>query len=294
MKNFLKILIGLSILSYFNVLLITYQIRTDGLDSIQPIWIITIAIPVLLSLVGFSETFKQYKRYTFLDILLKVTIIIIVLRSSGLEEKWYLVFNLLTIPLFIANIMTELFLYADYKRYLSDHKEIEVSYYQLFEESLKNPEESLEIQEKFIHAIRYSRTLLQFLVAGVFYMLSIISVLTVLQKHSTLEGVIFGILAIASMLTFAFLVIHTVRIHWRLGNQVTHKRKMINTISIVILFLGIAVTTVLISVFELSIELYVLVPFFYVFAIPMVVSNNHFAQIWTDSLSAIITKRKLK
>ncbi|MDY0209947.1 MAG: hypothetical protein RBQ91_00885 [Acholeplasma sp.] len=292
MKSFLKILIGLSIISYFNLLLITYQIRTDGLDSIQLIWILTISIPVLLSLVGFSESFKQYKRYTFIDLLLKVTIIVIVLQSSDLEEQWYLVFNLLTIPLFIANIMTELFLYSDYNKYLSDKKEVELSYYQLFQESLKNPTASVELQEKFIHAIRYSRTLLQLLIAGVFYLLSIISVLTILREHTLLTGIVFGVLAVGSILIFSWLLGHTIRLHWKLGNQITRKSKLKNTIYIGLMLVIIGSTTVLISVFNLQIELYLLVPTSYIFAIPMVVANNHFADVWKDQITKIIQNQQ--
>lgn len=292
MKSFLKILIGLSILSYFNVLFLNYQIRTNGFDSIHPFWIFTITIPVFLTLIGFSESFKEYKRYTFLDILLKVTIIVIVIRAANLEEQWYFVFNLLTIPLFVANILTEWFFYTDYVKYLNDEKVVELSYYQMIEEAQKNPEISTDIQEKFLHAIHYSRTLFQLLIAGVFFIFSITSVLAILKYHDVVAGILLGSLAIVSILIFTAFLKYTIDMHVKLKTYIPKKRIVTNIILVFVMLLIIAITTVLISTYSLSIEFYLLVPLAYVFAMPIVISNNRFAQIWLDRLNATISNQK--
>lgn len=292
MKSFLKILIGLSVLSYFNVLFLNYQIRTDGLDSIHPFWIFTITVPVLLALIGFSESFKEYKRYTFIDILLKVTIIVIVIRAVNLEEQWYLVFNLLTIPLFIANILIEWFFYTDYVKYMDDKKVVELSYYQMIEEAQKNPDISTDIQEKFLHAIHYSRTLFQLLISGIFFIFSITSVLAILKYHDVIAGILLGIIAIASIFIFTIFLLRALKMHIRLKMYIPKKRMIINIIFVFVMLLVIAVTTVLISFYSLSIEFYLLVPLSYVFAMPIVISNNRFAQIWLDRLNDTIASQK--
>lgn len=290
MRNYLKILIGLSVISYLNVLLLNYQIRTDGLDSIHPFWIFTLIVPVLLTLFGFSESFNHLKRYTFLDILLKVTIILIALRSVNLTLELYLLFNLLTIPLFIANILTEWFFYIDYVKYQNDKKEIDLSYYQMIEETQKNPEIGYELQEKFLHAIRYSRTLLQLLLAGMFFIFSITSVLAILKYYELVPGILLGIGAILSILVFTYFFFNTVRLHVKLKRIIPKNRLRINIISLFFMMLIIGFTTVSISVFGLSIEYYLLVPLSYVFAMPFVITNNRFAQHWLEKLNEIIHK----
>lgn len=292
MKSFLKILIFLSILSYFNMLFLNYQIRTDGLESIHPFWIFTIVVPVLLTLVGFSESFREYKRYTFLDILLKVTIIIIVMRAVNLEEQWYLVFNLLTIPLFIANILTEWFFYQDYVKYIDEKKEVDLSYYQMMEEVQKNPEISADLQEKFLHAIHYSRTLLQLLLAGIFFIFSITSVLAILKYHDVVAGILLGLVAIVSILVFTVMLKFTLGLHIRLKTYIPKKRKTWNITFVFIMLLIIAVTTVLISIYGISIEYYLLVPLSYVFAMPIVISNNSFVKLWEERIKQTIHQPK--
>lgn len=292
MKSFLKILIGLSILSYFNVLFLNYQIRTDGLESIHPFWIFTVVVPVLLTLVGFSESFREYKRYTFLDILLKVTIIIIVMRAVNLEEDWYLMFNLLTIPLFIANILTEWFFYQDYVKYIDDKQKVDLSYYQMMEEVQKNPEISMDLQEKFLHAIHYSRTLWQLLISGMFFIFSITSVLSILKYHDVVAGILLGLIAIISILIFTVMLKFTLGLHIRLKTYIPKRRKTWNIVSVFLMLLIIAVTTVLISVYGLSIEYYLLVPLSYVFAMPIVISNNKFVKIWEERINSTIHSKK--
>lgn len=288
MKTYLRLLIALSILSYMNVLLLNYQIHTDGLDSIHPFWIFTMVVPVILTLFGFSESFKDLKRYTLIDFLLKISIIFVVLRASGLDTQGYILFNMITIPLFVADILVEWFMYKDYEKLLEDTKEPESSYIKLIEETQKHPKKSAQIQEKYLKAIHYSRTLVQLLTAGVFELFGIISVLAILKYHHLLAGILLGFAAIAGLLISAFTYRHVFNLHYKLKPHLQKNRFVWNFVSVGILILSIGLLTVFIDVFDLSLDYYLILPLFYVLAMPIVISNNHFAKIWLDETKAII------
>lgn len=288
MKTFLRLLIALSILSYMNVLFLNYQIHTDGLDSIHPFWIFTMIVPVILTLFGFSESFKDLKRYTLIDFLLKVSIIFVVLRASGLETQGYILFNLITIPLFVADILVEWFMYQDYEKLLEETKEPESSYIKLIEETQKHPEKSAQIQDKYLKAIHYSRTLVQLLTAGVIEMFGVISVLAILKYHHLVAGILLGMAAITALLISAFTFRHVFSLHYKLKPHIQKRRFIWNFVSVGILIVSIGLLTAFIDVFELSLDYYLILPLLYVFAMPIVISNNHFATIWLDETKAII------
>ena len=290
MKTFLRLLIVLSIISYMNVLFLNYQIHTDGLDTIHPFWIFTMIVPVILTLFGFSESFRDLKRYTLIDFLLKISIIFVVLRASGLDTQGYILFNLVTIPLFVADILVEWFMYIDYEKMLEVTNEPESSYIKLIEETQKHPKKSALIQDKYLKAIRYSRTLVQLLTAGVFELFGIISVLAILKYHHVLAGILLGVGAIAALLISAFTYRHLFSLHFSLKPHILKKRFIWNFVSVTILIVSIAVITVIIDLMKLSLEYYLILPILYVFAMPIVISNNHFAKIWLDETKAIINQ----
>lgn len=290
MKTFLRLLIVLSIISYMNVLFLNYQIHTDGLDTIHPFWIFTMIVPVILTLFGFSESFKDLKRYTLIDFLLKISIIFVVLRASGLDTQGYILFNLVTIPLFVADILVEWFMYIDYEKMLEVTNEPESSYIKLIEETQKHPKKSAIIQDKYLKAIRYSRTLVQLLTAGVFELFGIISVLAILKYHHVVAGILLGVGAIAALLISAFTYRHVFSLHFKLKPHILKKRFIWNFVSVGILIVSIAVITVVIDLMKLSLEYYLILPILYVFAMPIVISNNHFAKIWLDETKAIINQ----
>ncbi len=288
MKTYLRLLIALSILSYMNVLFLNYQIHSDGLESIHPFWIFTMIVPVILTLFGFSESFKDLKRYTLIDFLLKISIIFVVLRASGLETQGYFLFNLITIPLFVADILVEWFMYKDYEKLLEQTKEPESSYIKLIEETQKHPKKSALIQEKYLKAIHYSRTLIQLLMAGIIEIFAVISVLAILKYHHVVAGILLGLGAIAAILISAFTYRHVFNLHYRLKAHIPKKRFLWNFIAIFILILSIGLLTAIIDVFKLSLDYYLILPFLYVLAMPIVISNNKFAKIWLDETKAII------
>lgn len=290
MKTFLRLLIVLSIISYMNVLFLNYQIHTDGLDTIHPFWIFTMIVPVILTLFGFSESFRDLKRYTLIDFLLKISIIFVVLRASGLDTQGYILFNLVTIPLFVADILVEWFMYIDYEKMLEVTNEPESSYIKLIEETQKHPKKSALIQDKYLKAIRYSRTLVQLLTAGVFELFGIISVLAILKYHHVLAGILLGVGAIAALLISAFTYRHLFSLHFSLKPHILKKRFIWNFVSVTILIVSIAVITVIIDLMKLSLEYYLILPILYVFAMPIVISNNHFAKIWLDETKDIINQ----
>ncbi len=290
MKTFLRLLIVLSIISYMNVLFLNYQIHMDGLDTIHPFWIFTMIVPVILTLFGFSESFKDLKRYTLIDFLLKISIIFVVLRASGLDTQGYILFNLVTIPLFVADILVEWFMYIDYEKMLEVTNEPESSYIKLIEETQKHPKKSAIIQDKYLKAIRYSRTLVQLLTAGVFELFGIISVLAILKYHHVVAGILLGVGAIAALLISAFTYRHVFSLHFKLKPHILKKRLIWNFVSVGILIVSIAVITVVIDLMKLSLEYYLILPILYVFAMPIVISNNHFAKIWLDETKAIINQ----
>jgi hypothetical protein len=288
MKTYLRLLIALSILSYMNVLFLNYQIHTDGLDAIHPFWIFTMVVPVILTLFGFSESFKDLKRYTLIDFLLKISIIFVVLRASGLETQGYILFNMITIPLFVADILVEWFMYKDYEKLLEVTQEPESSYIKLIEETQKHPKKSAQIQEKYLKAIHYSRTLVQLLMAGVFEMFGVISVLAILKYHHLLAGILLGLAAISGLLISAFTYRHVFYLHYKLKSHIQKKRFIWNFVSVGLLILAIGLLTAWIDVFDLSLDYYLILPLLYVFAMPIVISNNHFAKIWLEETKAII------
>lgn len=288
MKTFLRLLIGLSILSYLNVLFLNYQIHTDGLETIHPFWIFTMIMPVILTLFGFSESFKHLKRYTLIDFLLKVSIIFVVLRASNLDTQGYFLFNMITIPLFVADILVEWFMLNDYEKLLIDTQEPESSYIKLIEETQKHPENSLLIQDRYLKGISYSRTLVQLLIAGVIEIFGIISVLSILKYHHMVAGILLGLSAIAALLLSAFTFKHVLTLHHRIKTQIPRKRFIWNNVSVYILILSIGVLTTFIGVFNLSLDYYLILPVLYVFAMPIVITNNRFAKQWMDETKSLL------
>lgn len=288
MKTFLKLLIGLSILSYLNVLFLNYQIHTDGLDTIHPFWIFTMIVPVILTLFGFSESFRDLKRYTLIDFLLKISILFVVLRASALDTQGYILFNLITIPLFVADILVEWFMYKDYEKLLEETMEPDASYIDLIEETQKHPEKSAIIQEKYLKAIHYSRTLVQIIIATTFQLFGIISVLAILKYHHLVAGILLGFAAIAGLLISAFTFRHVFNLHHKIKSHIPKKRFIWNLVSLGILSLSIGVLVAIIDVFDLSLDYYLILPLLYVFAMPIVISNNQFAKIWMAETKAII------
>lgn len=288
MKTFLRLLIGLSILSYLNVLFLNYQIHTDGLDSIHPFWIFTMIVPVILTLFGFSESFKDLKRYTLIDFLLKISIIFVVLRASSLETQGYILFNLITIPLFVADILVEWFMYKDYEQLLVETNEPESSYIKLIEETQKHPKQSLQIQDRYLKGIYYSRTLIQLLIAGVIEIFGIISVLAILKYHHVVAGILLGLAAITALLISAFTYKHVLTLHHKIKKHIPKKRYLWNMILVYILMVSIGALTAVIGVFELSLDYYLILPLLYVMAMPIVITNNHFAKIWLDETKVLL------
>ncbi|MCV2232235.1 hypothetical protein [Paracholeplasma manati] len=290
MKTFLKLLIGLSILSYLNVLFLNYQIHTDGLDTIHPFWIFTMIVPVILTLFGFSESFRDLKRYTLIDFLLKISILFVVLRASALDAQGYILFNLITIPLFVADILVEWFMYKDYEKLLELTKEPDASYIDLIEETQKHPEKSAIIQEKYLKAIHYSRTLVQIIIATTFQLFGIISVLAILKYHHLVAGILLGLSAIAALLISAFTFRHVFNLHHKIKSHIPKKRFIWNFVSLGLLSLSIGVLVAIIDVFDLSLDYYLILPLLYVFAMPIVISNNHFAKLWMDETKVLLNQ----
>lgn len=290
MKTFLKLLIGLSILSYLNVLFLNYQIHTYGLDTIHPFWIFTMIVPVILTLFGFSESFRDLKRYTLIDFLLKISILFVVLRASALDTQGYILFNLITIPLFVADILVEWFMYKDYEKLLEVTKEPDASYIDLIEETQKHPEKSAIIQEKYLKAIHYSRTLVQIIIATTFQLFGIISVLAILKYHHLVAGILLGLSAIAALLISAFTFRHVFNLHHKIKSHIPKKRFIWNFVSLGLLSLSIGVLVAIIDVFDLSLDYYLILPLLYVFAMPIVISNNHFAKLWMDETKVILNQ----
>jgi len=290
MKTFLKLLIGLSILSYLNVLFLNYQIHTDGLDTIHPFWIFTMIMPVILTLFGFSESFRDLKRYTLIDFLLKISILFVVLRASALDTQGYILFNLITIPLFVADILVEWFMYKDYEKLLELTKEPDASYIDLIEETQKHPEKSAIIQEKYLKAIHYSRTLVQIIIATTFQLFGIISVLAILKYHHVVAGILLGLSAITALLISAFTFRHLFNLHYKIKTRIPKKRFIWNFVSLGILSLSIGVLVAIIDVFDLSLDYYLILPLLYVFAMPIVISNNHFAKLWMDETKVLLNQ----
>ena len=290
MKTFLKLLIGLSILSYLNVLFLNYQIHTDGLDTIHPFWIFTMIMPVILTLFGFSESFRDLKRYTLIDFLLKISILFVVLRASALDTQGYILFNLITIPLFVADILVEWFMYKDYEKLLEVTKEPDASYIDLIEETQKHPEKSAIIQEKYLKAIHYSRTLVQIIIATTFQLFGIISVLAILKYHHVVAGILLGLSAIAALLISAFIFRHVFNLHHKIKSHIPKKRFIWNFVSLGILSLSIGVLVAIIDVFDLSLDYYLILPLLYVFAMPIVISNNQFAKLWMDETKVLLNQ----
>ena len=290
MKTFLKLLIGLSILSYLNVLFLNYQIHTDGLDTIHPFWIFTMIMPVILTLFGFSESFRDLKRYTLIDFLLKISILFVVLRASALDTQGYILFNLITIPLFVADILVEWFMYKDYEKLLEVTKEPDASYIDLIEETQKHPEKSAIIQEKYLKAIHYSRTLVQIIIATTFQLFGIISVLAILKYHHVVAGILLGLSAITALLISAFTFRHLFNLHYKIKTRIPKKRFIWNFVSLGILSLSIGVLVAIIDVFDLSLDYYLILPLLYVFAMPIVISNNHFAKLWMDETKVLLNQ----
>ncbi|MDX9807114.1 MAG: hypothetical protein RBS87_00965 [Acholeplasma sp.] len=290
MKTFLKLLIGLSILSYLNVLFLNYQIHTDGLDTIHPFWIFTMIMPVILTLFGFSESFRDLKRYTLIDFLLKISILFVVLRASALDTQGYILFNLITIPLFVADILVEWFMYKDYEKLLELTKEPDASYIDLIEETQKHPEKSAIIQEKYLKAIHYSRTLVQIIIATTFQLFGIISVLAILKYHHVVAGILLGLSAITALLISAFTFRHLFNLHYKIKTRIPKKRFIWNFVSLGILSLSIGLLVAIIDVFDLSLDYYLILPLLYVFAMPIVISNNHFAKLWMDETKVLLNQ----
>ncbi len=290
MKTFLKLLIGLSILSYLNVLFLNYQIHTYGLDTIHPFWIFTMIVPVILTLFGFSESFRDLKRYTLIDFLLKISILFVVLRASALDTQGYILFNLITIPLFVADILVEWFMYKDYEKLLEVTKEPDASYIDLIEETQKHPEKSAIIQEKYLKAIHYSRTLVQIIIATTFQLFGIISVLAILKYHHLVAGILLGLSAIAALLISAFTFRHVFNLHHKIKSHIPKKRFIWNFVSLGLLSLSIGVLVAIIDVFDLSLDYYLILPLLYVFAMPIVISNNHFAKLWMDETKVLLNQ----
>lgn len=290
MKTFLKLLIGLSILSYLNVLFLNYQIHTYGLDTIHPFWIFTMIVPVILTLFGFSESFRDLKRYTLIDFLLKISILFVVLRASALDTQGYILFNLITIPLFVADILVEWFMYKDYEKLLEVTKEPDASYIDLIEETQKHPENSAIIQEKYLKAIHYSRTLVQIIIATTFQLFGIISVLAILKYHHLVAGLLLGLSAIAALLISAFTFRHVFNLHHKIKSHIPKKRFIWNFVSLGLLSLSIGVLVAIIDVFDLSLDYYLILPLLYVFAMPIVISNNHFAKLWMDETKVLLNQ----
>lgn len=290
MKTFLRLLIALSILSYMNVLFLNYQIHTDGLDSIHPFWIFTMIVPVILTLFGFSESFRDLKRYTLIDFLLKISIIFVVLRASALDTQGYILFNLVTIPLFVADILVEWFMYKDYEKLLNETQEPEVSYIKLIEETQKHPKKSVIIQESYLKTIHYSRTLVQIIVATIFQLFGIVSVLAILKYHHLVAGILLGLSSIIALLISTFMFRHVFILHYKLKPHIPRKRFIWNFVSMGILSLSVGVLVAIIDVFNLSLDYYLILPLLYVFAMPIVISNNHFAKIWLDETKSILNQ----
>ncbi|GEM_PF-2221747 len=290
MKTFLKLLIGLSILSYLNVLFLNYQIHTDGLDTIHPFWIFTMIVPVILTLFGFSESFRDLKRYTLIDFLLKISILFVVLRASALDAQGYILFNLITIPLFVADILVEWFMYKDYEKLLELTKEPDASYIDLIEETQKHPEKSAIIQEKYLKAIHYSRTLVQIIIATTFQLFGIISVLAILKYHHVVAGILLGLSAITALLISAFTFRHLFNLHYKIKTRIPKTRFIWNFVSLGILSLSIGVLVAIIDVFDLSLDYYLILPLLYVFAMPIVISNNQFAKLWMDETKVLLNQ----
>lgn len=290
MKTFLKLLIGLSILSYLNVLFLNYQIHTDGLDTIHPFWIFTMIMPVILTLFGFSESFRDLKRYTLIDFLLKISILFVVLRASALDTQGYILFNLITIPLFVADILVEWFMYKDYEKLLEVTMEPDASYIDLIEETQKHPEKSAIIQEKYLKAIHYSRTLVQIIIATTFQLFGIISVLAILKYHHVVAGILLGLSAIAALLISAFTFRHVFNLHHKIKSHIPKKRFIWNFVSLGLLSLSIGVLVAIIDVFDLSLDYYLILPLLYVFAMPIVISNNQFAKLWMDETKVLLNQ----
>jgi hypothetical protein len=118
----------------------------------------------------------------------------------------------------------------------------------------------------------------------------IISVLAILKYHHLVAGILLGLSAIAALLISAFTFRHVFNLHYRIKSHIPKKRFIWNFIAIGILSLSIGVLVSIIDVFELSLDYYLILPLLYVFAIPMVTSNNRFAKLWMDETKALLNQ----
>lgn len=285
MKFYLKILFVITIISYFSLLMLNYQIRTDGLDSIHPFWTMSIVVSALATLIGFTETLKPIRRFTFIDLILKVIIIILAFRATDADFTTYVTLNLLTVPLFIANLSIESFMILDYDRFLKEKQQPDISYVKMFEESQKYPDVSYEIQARFINAIKYSRTVVNILSATIFLIVAITSILTILKYHSIIAGILLGMTAIASILILTYITVHLFKNHLKIKTKQNKLRIYINISLILCLFVIISATITVITLKELSSETYLIILLYFPLIMPISMTNNRIASIWLEKIN---------
>ena len=285
MKSYLKALIVLTIFSYFNLMLLNYQIRTDGFESIHPFWTISILFSAIATLIGFSETLKHIRRFTFLDLLLKISIIFIAFRATNAVFDTYLILNILTIPLFIANILVESFMIIDYNRYLEDKEIIDISYIKMIEETQKNPELSYDIQVKYINAIKYTRTVANILTSSFLLIIAVAAAISILKYHDLIAGILLGITIIVSLVIFLLINANLFKNHLRIKSSQNKRRIYLNLVLTLILYILIGATIAVVSIKELSTEVYLVIILWFALMIPIAMTNNRIATIWLDKIN---------
>lgn len=285
MKSYLKALIVLTIFSYFNLMLLNYQIRTDGLESIHPFWTISILFSAIATLIGFTETLKHIRRFTFLDLLLKISIIFIAFRATNAVFDTYLILNILTIPLFIANILVESFMIIDYNRYLEDKEIIDISYIKMIEETQKNPELSYDIQVKYINAIKYTRTVANILTSSFLLIIAVAAAISILKYHDLIAGILLGITIIVSLVIFLLINANLFKNHLRIKSSQNKRRIYLNLVLTLILYILIGATIAVVSIKELSTETYLVIILWFALMIPIAMTNNRIATIWLDKIN---------
>lgn len=285
MKSYLRALLLLTVISYFNLMLLNFQIRTDGIESIHPFWRISILFSAIATLVGFAETLKPIRRYTFIDLLIKISIIIIAIRATNTSFDTYLALNILTIPLFIANILVELFMIVDFDRHLVNSELTDISYIKMIEETQKNPEFSYEIQSKYINAIKYTRTVPNILISNFLLFTAIASVIAILKYHHLVAGILLGLAMIISLFLFMYINYTLFKNHLRLLNQLNKKRIIVNISLSILLYILVGATITLIEIKEMPLDSYLIIILWFALMIPISMTNNSIANIWLKQIN---------
>ncbi|MDY3196219.1 MAG: hypothetical protein RBQ95_05105, partial [Paracholeplasma sp.] len=173
----------------------------------------------------------------------------------------------------------------DYNRYLEDKEIIDISYIKMIEETQKNPELSYDIQVKYINAIKYTRTVANILTSSFLLIIAVAAAISILKYHDLIAGILLGITIIVSLVIFLLINANLFKNHLRIKSSQNKRRIYLNLVLTLILYILIGATIAVVSIKELSTEVYLVIILWFTLMIPIAMTNNRIATIWLDKIN---------